>query len=39
MQHREAMTRFLTELLGRPPQTIGGVQVWRDATTERTANR
>jgi hypothetical protein len=39
MQHREAMTRFLTDLLGRPPQTIGGVQVWRNPTTERTANR
>jgi len=39
MQHRQAMTGFLTELLGHPPQTIGGVQVWRDATTERTTNR
>jgi hypothetical protein len=39
MANREPMAGFLTELLGRPPQTIGSVQVWRDATAERTANR
>jgi hypothetical protein len=39
MANRQAMAGFLTELLGRPPQTIGGVQVWRDATAQPTANR
>jgi hypothetical protein len=31
MDHREAMDGFLTELLGRPPATSGGVAVWPDA--------
>jgi hypothetical protein len=31
MAHREAMDGFLTELLGRPPATSGGVAVWPDA--------
>jgi hypothetical protein len=35
MPHREAMTGFLTELLGRPSQTVGGVQVWRHAAVQR----
>jgi hypothetical protein len=34
MPNREAMTGFLTELLGRPSQTVGGVQVWRDAAVQ-----
>jgi hypothetical protein len=37
--NRQAMAGFLTELLGRPPETIGGVQLWRDATAERIASR
>jgi hypothetical protein len=32
MANREVMHGFLTELLGRPPTTGGGVAVWRDAT-------
>jgi hypothetical protein len=32
MRNRRAMAGFLTELVGRPPETVGGVQVWRDAT-------
>jgi hypothetical protein len=35
MDHREAMTGFLTELLGRPPETVEDIQLWRDVTLER----
>ena len=31
MDHREAMGGFLTDLLGRPPASTGGVAVWPDA--------
>jgi hypothetical protein len=31
MEHREAMGGFLTDLLGRPPATSGGVALWPDA--------
>ena len=31
MANREVMDGFLTELLGRPPATAGGVAVWHDA--------
>jgi hypothetical protein len=30
--HRQVVAEFLTELLGRPPEDVGGVQLWRDAT-------
>jgi hypothetical protein len=29
---RRVMARFLTELLGRPPERLAGVEVWTDAT-------
>jgi hypothetical protein len=32
MPHRGAMARFLTELLGRPPERLAGVEMWGDAT-------
>jgi hypothetical protein len=32
MRNRRVMAGFLTELVGRPPETVDGVQVWRDAT-------
>jgi hypothetical protein len=32
MPHRRVMARFLTELLGRPPERLAGVEVWTDAT-------
>jgi hypothetical protein len=32
MDNREVMSGFLTELLGRPPASAGGVAVWDDAT-------
>jgi hypothetical protein len=32
MANRQVMEGFLTELLGRPPATAGGVAVWHDAT-------
>jgi hypothetical protein len=35
MEHREAMAGFLTDLLGRPPQQVGKVQLWRGASVER----
>jgi hypothetical protein len=31
MANRQAMDGFLTELLGRPPATAGGVAVWHAA--------
>jgi hypothetical protein len=31
MANREVMDDFLTELLGRPPATAGGVAVWDEA--------
>ena len=31
MANRQVMDGFLTELLGRPPATAGGVAVWHDA--------
>jgi hypothetical protein len=31
MDNREAMDGFLTDLLGRPPASTGGVAVWPDA--------
>jgi hypothetical protein len=34
MDHREAMAGFLTDLLGRPPQQVGGVQLWRGVSVE-----
>jgi hypothetical protein len=30
MPNQAAMVGFLTELLGRPPQTVDGVHLWRD---------
>jgi hypothetical protein len=30
MPNQAAMVGYLTELLGRPPQTVDGVQLWRD---------
>jgi len=30
MPHRDRMVAFFTDLFGRPPQEIDGVQVWRD---------
>jgi hypothetical protein len=32
MPHRRVMATFLTELLGRPPERLAGVEVWGDAT-------
>ena len=32
MPLRRVMARFLTELLGRPPERLAGVEVWTDAT-------
>ena len=32
MPHRPAMAGFLTDLLGRPPERLAGVALWRDAT-------
>jgi dolichyl-phosphate beta-glucosyltransferase len=32
MPHRRAMAGFLTDLLGRPPELLAGVELWRDAT-------
>jgi hypothetical protein len=32
MDNRQAMHGFLTDLLGRPPATAGGVDLWTDAT-------
>jgi hypothetical protein len=31
MPNRRVMARFLTELLGRPPERLAGVEVWTDA--------
>jgi hypothetical protein len=31
MPHRQVMTGFLTDLLGRPPEQPAGVELWRDA--------
>jgi hypothetical protein len=30
--HRQVVAGFLTKLLGRPPEDVGGVQLWRDTT-------
>jgi dolichyl-phosphate beta-glucosyltransferase len=32
MPHRRAMAGFLSDLLGRPPERLAGVGLWRDAT-------
>jgi hypothetical protein len=32
MPHRRVMARFLTDLLGRPPERLAGVELWRQAT-------
>lgn len=32
MPYRRVMTRFLTDLLGRPPDRVAGVELWTDAT-------
>jgi hypothetical protein len=32
MPHRRVMVGFLTDLLGRPPDRLGGVEMWGDAT-------
>jgi hypothetical protein len=32
MPHRRAMARFLTDLLGRRPELLAGVELWRYAT-------
>jgi len=39
MDHREAMGGFLTDLLGRPPASAGGVAVWPDAAVAPTVPR
>ena len=31
MPHRRTMAGFLTGLLGRPPERLAGVELWRDA--------
>jgi hypothetical protein len=31
MPHRQTMAGFLTDLLGRPPEQLAGVELWRDA--------
>jgi hypothetical protein len=31
MPHHRAMAGFLTDLLGRPPERLAGVELWRDA--------
>jgi hypothetical protein len=38
MANRNVMAGFLTELLGRRPETVGGVEVWRDPTVKRTTD-
>jgi hypothetical protein len=35
MPHRRAMAGFLGDLLGRPPEHLAGVELWRDATVAR----
>jgi hypothetical protein len=30
MDHQATMLRFLTDLLGRPPNLVDGVDLWRD---------
>jgi hypothetical protein len=37
MPNRRAMTGFLTDLLGRPPEQLAGVELWRDAAVARPA--
>jgi hypothetical protein len=39
MAHRPVMVRFLTDLLGRPPERLAGVELWRDATVAPAARR
>jgi hypothetical protein len=39
MPHRAAMARFLGDLLGRPPERLAGVELWRDATVAPAAGR
>jgi hypothetical protein len=39
MPHRPAMARFLTDLLGRPPERLAGVELWRRATVASAAHR
>jgi len=34
MENRKVMAGFLSELLGRPPAAVDGVQVWRDAAVD-----
>jgi len=33
--HRQVVAGFLTKLLGRPPEDVGGVYLWRSAIVER----
>jgi hypothetical protein len=37
MPNRRAMAGFLTDLLGRPPEQLAGVELWRDAAVARPA--
>ena len=32
MDHREQMVHFFTDLFGRPPVEVDGVQLWRGVT-------
>ena len=39
MPHRRVMVGFLTDLLGRPPDRLGGVEMWGDATVAQATRR
>jgi hypothetical protein len=39
MPHRRVMAGFLTDLLGRPPDRLAGVEMWADATVAPTTRR
>jgi hypothetical protein len=39
MPHRRVMAGFLTDLLGRPPDRLAGVELWADATVAPTTRR
>ena len=39
MPHRRVMVGFLTDLLGRPPDRLAGVEMWGDATVAPTTRR
>jgi hypothetical protein len=39
MPHRRVMAGFLTDLLGRAPQRLAGVELWGDAMVAPTTRR